>query len=344
MKNTFLGFSIAILLSTLFISCEKQNIVESIEVKPMLVRSNEYFANLRAYKKSKHQVFFGWFGGTGIPGDPNIAGVFDNIPDSVDIVSLWGGYPPPGSYNAQTLQKNRTEKGTRFVWCMFGSGVSKLMKKNTPDLVPADKSKWNKDDVFKAIDLVAKAMADTIAKHNLDGFDLDYEPGEAAEVIEVFGADPFGSDAGGKISVQYLFKALSKYMGPQSGTRNLLIIDGYNEKGTAPYIDYLVQQAYYSSSQANLQSRYMNFGFSGALPPEKFIPAEDFEKNWKTGGVNFADPILGTIPSLIGFARWNPTQGQKGGAGAYHAEYEYSSTPDFKYVRQAIQIMNPAVK
>lgn len=342
MKTVFISIG-CFIMTVLFFSCEKQNIVERIDVKPMLERSEAYFENLRAYKKSNHQIFFGWWGGTGVPGDENVVGLYDHIPDSVDIVSLWGGYPPLGSYNAKALQRNREQKGIKFVWCMFGSGVSKLMKKNTPELVPEDRAKWVKEDVFKAIDLVAKAMADTIDKHGLDGFDLDYEPGEAAEVNEVFGRnDPFGTDDNGKISVVYFFKAISKYLGPQSGTEKLLIIDGYNEKGVIPYIDYLVQQAYSSSSPSNLQRRYMTYGFNGALPSEKFIPAEDFEKGWSIGGVNFSDPELGTIPSLIGFARWNPTQGKKGGIGSYHAEYEYGNNPDYKYLRQAIQIMNPA--
>lgn len=319
----------------MFFACSKQNEIEAIKVKPMLQKSASYYENLRAYKASDHQVFFSWFGGTGAAGEAGVPSVYDHMPDSIDIVSLWGGYPPSNSYHAQTLQKIRKEKGTKFVWCLFGSGVDLLMEKNFPTL--------KKTNVFAAIDSVAKSMADTIAFHNLDGFDLDYEPGESAEVNKVFGRnDGLGKDENGPLSVQRLFKALSQYLGPKSGTGKLLIIDGYNERGVIPYIDYLVQQAYYTGSDNGLQGRYLRYGFDGELPPHKFIPAEDFEKGWKNGGVNFQDPVLGIIPSIIGFARWNPIEGAKGGIGAYHGEYEYGSTPDYKYIRQAIQIMNPA--
>lgn len=329
MKKICLGLGFGLLATLLFLSCKKQNSAESIEVKPMLVRSDEYFANLRAYKKSKHQIFFGWFGGTGAPGDPQVAGVLDNIPDSVDIVSLWGGYPPPGSYNAGLLQQMREVKGIKFLWCLFGSGVEKLMKKNFPNVaLPA------------AIDSVAKSMADTISKHKLDGFDLDYEP--AYGDLSIFG-DSGGFYATNDPETQRLFKALSKYLGPMSGTEKLLIIDGQFDLGIVPYVNYLMQQAYSSPGPGDLQSRLNNYG-GGLLPPEKFVPCEDFEKSWKTGGVNFADPKYGTVPSLIGFARWQPVQGRKAGIGAYHAEYDYGSSPDYKYVRQAIQLMNPAVK
>ncbi len=335
MKNILkIGFMLLLGVPIIF-SCEKQNDVKANEVQTILQRTPAYFANLRAYKASDHQIFFGWFGGTGTAGSPNELGVYDQIPDSVDIVSLWGGYPPEGSHHANLLQEIRREKGTRFVWVLFGSGVDDMMDRHFSEVKARS--------VFEAIDSVAKAIADTITRHGLDGFDLDYEPSEASERNRVFGRnDGLGSDAGGPLSVQRLFQALSNYLGPQSGSGKLLIIDGYNERGVEPFIDYLVQQAYYASTPAVLQGRYNNFGFNGVLPPHKFVPAEDFERGWRTGGVNFTDPNLGRIPSLLGFAYWNPTQGQKGGVGVYHAEYEYGSNPDYNYIRQAIQILNPA--
>ena len=48
-------------------------------------------------------------------------------------------------------------------------------------------------------------------------------------------------------------------------------------------------------------------------------------------------------------ARWSPMVNdkpvRKGGVGTYHMEYDYPTTPvDYKYLREAIGIMNPAVK
>jgi hypothetical protein len=48
------------------------------------------------------------------------------------------------------------------------------------------------------------------------------------------------------------------------------------------------------------------------------------------------------MPSLLGMAYWNPDEGRKGGTGTFHMEYEFAT--DYKYLRQAIQIMNPAKK
>jgi hypothetical protein len=329
--NKFINF-ITIFISIIAAqACTKQNEPTPIKAQPHLQRSGDYFANLRAYKKSHHQIYFGWFGGTGVPGSADFPGVLDGIPDSVDIVSLWGGVPPLGTYNHQLLQKTRELKGTRFVNCMFGSGVEGLMKKNDSALFV--------NDVMAAIDKVAKAISDTINKYQIDGFDLDYEPG--------FGDRSIFGDSGGSatndVHTQRLFKALSQYLGPKSGTGKLLIIDGQGDVGIGEYIDYFMQQAYGASTGSNLQNRLQTFG-GGRIPAEKFVPCENFEDYWRTGGVNFTDPLRGTIPSLFGFAHWQPTGTRKGGIGTYHTEYEYPLTPDYYYTRRAIQIMNPAAK
>lgn len=51
----------------------------------------EYYAQLRAYKKTDHPVAFGWFGnwtGNGATLEKCLAG----LPDSVDFVSIWGNW------------------------------------------------------------------------------------------------------------------------------------------------------------------------------------------------------------------------------------------------------------
>ena len=52
------------------------------------------------------------------------------------------------------------------------------------------------------------------------------------------------------------------------------------------------------------------------------------------------------VPSLLGMARWQPIingkKVQKGGIGTYHMEYDYNNVPEYKWLRQGIQIMNPS--
>lgn len=77
---------------------------------------------------------------------------------------------------------------------------------------------------------------------------------------------------------------------------------------------------------------------------KKLIVTETFEQYAATGGVTFTTRDGRTLPSYLGMADWNPKDGVKGGIGSYHMEMDYAQTPVYKYLREGIQIMNPAAK
>ncbi|QQT26005.1 glycoside hydrolase family 18 [Sphingobacterium spiritivorum] len=320
----------AVICCLFFQQCNKQNIAEPIdfkETKPV-IGSDKYYEALRAYKKSDHAIVFGWWGASGAKGiGPDMAPRYLGLPDSMDIVSLWGGFPKDEA-NWEELRYCQRVKGTRFVSVMFGSGVDELRMRNFPKM-----------DILQSIDSVAKSIADTVNKYGLDGFDLDYEPNYGDRSI--FGYGP--KDEGGDVYTQRLFKALSQYMGPKSNTGKLLIIDGENERGIEPYIDYLVQQTYNAQSYTALQNSYQRFGFNGVLPPEKFVVTENMQANGPSGARFMLDGV--NIGSVLGMATWNPPQGRKGGFGAYIMEADAKSRPpeSYYYLRRGIQIQNPAV-
>jgi hypothetical protein len=91
--NKFLSFITALIVISCISSCTKQNEPTALKVTTALQRSNDYFANLRAYKKSPHQIYFGWFGGTGGPGSADFPGVLDGsgtIRIGVDFIKPFG--------------------------------------------------------------------------------------------------------------------------------------------------------------------------------------------------------------------------------------------------------------
>lgn len=143
---------------------------------------------------------------------------------------------------------------------------------------------------------------------------------------------------------------LLREMRANLGEDKLICVDGYIEKITEEgwkYANYAIAQAYGTTAPSSLQYRFNTV--SKHISPECFIVTENFESLWSTGGAGYKDPELGTIPSLLGMARWQPeeiTEKQhKGGIGSYHMEYEYNHTDvEYKYLREAIQIMNPAKK
>ena len=67
MKNSIKHFLLPLVCGIAFISCEKQTTPEPVqiqrpELQSPIVRDDVYYARLRAYKKTDHNLAFGWFG------------------------------------------------------------------------------------------------------------------------------------------------------------------------------------------------------------------------------------------------------------------------------------------
>lgn len=298
-----------------------QNLTE-----PNIEKDETYWKNLRAYKKSDHALAFGWFGFWN-GGTTKTSGALRNAPDSMDIISIWG--PSKYSLSKEQIEDMRyvqRVKGTRVTFTNFFHKINNFL--------PG--CGW--EETVENIPRLARAMADTISKYNYDGIDLDQEssPGEI-----FYNAD----------NMAMFMKELRQLIGPDK----LIIVDGnisrLNVEG-AQYVDYAISQAYSTSSPSSLQSRYG--GASHLYKAEQLIVTENFESYWANGGVTYTDEERNKMPSLLGMAKWNPnmydesnkeivgSKLRKGGMGAYHMEYECAHDPDYKFMRQAIQIQNPA--
>ncbi|RYE36273.1 MAG: hypothetical protein EOP48_29740, partial [Sphingobacteriales bacterium] len=83
----FLSFAVLLVLA----GCEKQNMPRALEIQKPFKYTDKYYENLRAYKKSDHQLAFGWFADYSQSFSFGLH--FKGLPDSIDIVSLWGGIP-----------------------------------------------------------------------------------------------------------------------------------------------------------------------------------------------------------------------------------------------------------
>jgi len=298
-------------------------------------KDSAYYANLRAYKKTNHQVAFGWIstGNQGLPWGYDSAGraIINQIPDSMDIVDCWYNPPVSGSPAIDLIRQIKNLKGIRFL-LKSSAEVYQFVEFGGSDFV--DKYINKGDSLLRVgFDLVAKNMSDSITALGLDGVDFDHEP-------HYCGCD-WGPASSPKVFSMFI-ESVSKYFGPLSGTGRLLTVNGepdqlITDKARAA-IDYAIQQAYDQTSYRNLQSDYDLI--SDWLPANKFIVTTNFEGGNRAaqGGGPFTGVDGVTVPALLGYAAWNPTQGNKGGAGAYHPEYD----PGFNYMYQAIQIMNPA--
>ena len=308
--------------------------------------SEEYYANLRAYKLQAvnygRPVAFGWFSNWS-PAGAYRRGYLTSLPDSVDIVSMWSGAPnrfditPEQKADKEFVQK---VKGTKLLEVTL---LSYLGKGRTPNSVyeeidkKADAENWDdakreeekklarwkywgfngefeSENHYEALSRFAKALCDSLNANDWDGYDIDWEIGSG-----VFDMD-------GTLNTNqhliHVVKEMNKYIGPKSDPEGkghkLICIDG-NFGGLLQeldeYVDYWIIQSY--GRVTNLD-RYES--------PHKFIVTENFESYSASGG------------TLLEQAAYMPTNGYKGGVGAYRIDNDYENTPDYKWMRQAIQI------
>lgn len=334
--------NIFLVIAAAFVACETD--VENIGYNP--TKQIDYAA-LRAYKESNHELSFGWLGGwTG--GSISAAGALSGLPDSMDIVSLWGWKSTPALTQKQIddMKHVQTVKGMKVLVCVFAPKIGQDL---TPEGVTREEywgwSDTDRDMQEAATRKYARAIAEEVIRCGYDGIEIDNE----AEVGNIYKDTRLFSS---------FVQELGGYMGPKSGTEKMLCVDGWLTHGMVDtmdvYLDYFISQAYYCSTYSNLDGRFDEVvRFFKKTPAEvlakKFIVTEDFERDGWKGGTNFRDRSGQYMPSSLGMAGWRPQKDgvdlQKGGFGMYHIENDYvNPIMDYYYTRLGIQIQNPAKK
>lgn len=341
MKKILLGLIVLFLGTTLFSACSDWNEPEA-KTFPFK-NTDEYYENLRAYKKSDHAIVYGWYGGWTGKG-ASLVNCLDGLPDSVDVVSIWGNWRNLTEAQQADMKRVQTLKGTKVLICFIVDNIGAQL---TPEGTDAREYwGWYKDKEV-ATRAYANAIADTINKYGYDGFDFDYEPNRGHS------GDLSSPNPSAQQYSKIFIEELGKRIGPQSGTDKLFLVDGdpiLLPVGTLKYFNYFVPQTYNSASDTQMDGWYngMKSSAKGASFEEfnskKFIGAINYEEEAATGGRDYTDRKGNKMQSVKGISRWNPSDGRKGGIALYHIEYDYDKSPEYKYVREAIQQMNPAVK
>lgn len=322
--------------------------------KPLteITKDDAYYEALRAYKKSDHSVAFGWYSEWG-EGGAATTNMLQAVPDSMDIISLWNNAHLTPTKKAD-LDFVTQVKGTKVLICSFIAEVGCFYSPAEYQTVQERKEFWGWKDgdneaIHNSIIKWTKTIADSLNVYGFSGIDIDYEPGEYG-----------GSLCRNSQYYTWFVEEMGKYIGPQSGTDKMFIVDGYytsqpNAAKLAKYFDYFVNQAYRNNG-SGLQARLEQTirAFSSEMSEEeitkKFIVTENLESamDCLNGGYAWFD-VTGhwwdkkVMPSLVGFADWKPANGfRKGGFGAYRFSNERVNTPPFKWMRKAIQQQNPA--
>lgn len=339
-------------------SCLKE---EAIVLQEPYTYDEQYFENIREYKKSEHTLSYcyyaAWAPLEGLTGykDPASWGErLRGLPDSLDIVNLWMGYPSPNpeseSYapvayaDMKYMQKNL---GTRFVLHGDAATTRDVVYKgdtlNIQDLYNQWKAGTGTEEAFReALHNHAKIMIDKVNEAGLDGVDVDWEPQPAVWK-----------------DTQVLVD-LMKYL-RENLPGKLIILDLFSDYPPAEvneYIDYLVIQCYtpqIGCSVAQLTSFYTAHGLNCGIPAEKIIACEqggqtDYALNggglWKEtrNGQQIYTSDGSEMYSFEGFAR-HTSENNMAGWGVFYVDRNYYSTkgPYYEF-RKGIQVANPSIR
>ena len=111
MKTKITSLFISFIATFGFYSCDTD--VENMEIQKLKTYDEQYFQNLRDFKKSDHEISYAYYEGwspiEGVTGykDPASWGErMVGLPDSIDIVNLWMGIPTAETHPIATFPDN----------------------------------------------------------------------------------------------------------------------------------------------------------------------------------------------------------------------------------------------
>ncbi len=317
----------------------------------------KHYEAIREYRKTDHVLGFGWFGNWTAKGaDPNA--YLKGLPDSVDFVSLWGTRGSLTQEQKEDLEYFQKIKGGKALLCWIVQEVG-------DQITPPGKTQseyWLKEkgggDPIKACEAYADAIADTIQKYNLDGFDIDYEPGYGhssrnhlmpISQPSVWIAD--ASSAGGTQVNQYMHAFIKKLRSrlDAMGKGKLLVMDGEPyllSTETSKMIDYYIYQAYWEGSSSAVRNKVKNEDLDNYI--RKTIITVEFEQNWRTGGVThytsdkYPELDYKHGAQIYDYATLDIDGIRIAGIGTYHMEYDKQDMP-YKWLRSALDRANKEV-
>ncbi|NYI49045.1 glycoside hydrolase family 18 [Macellibacteroides fermentans] len=354
MRNSIFTFITSIILLCI-VSCDDWNMPSREDIEPTALKElyskrdsikwaeedkrheeneaayQKYLENLRAYKATKHPIMFGWFNAW----DPSGAGKYPKlslIPDSMDIVSIWGNWH---SLNDEKIKELRSvqAKGTKVIigWII----------ENIGDQIKWGRDQWPVDDKI-AIENYAQSIVDTIAKYGYDGFDYDYEPSYKSPFKPGNHCGDLTSCLrdGGKEKEIYFMQQMRKKLDELGVKENKKMIFNLNgsldwlDPSAAKYFDYFVAQSYngtvgtFDGWISRTQSRLPD------VQPDRIIVTESFQNN-ASARKRISDVYAPYV---------NSRQGNIGGIGVFHINEDAFENNAYQNVRKAISIMNPSVR
>lgn len=365
---------LSILAASVTVSCSDWTKVEPMMPTDLTANTHEdddYYANLRAYRNSEHEIMFGYYqgwGGASSSYEHSLMG----LPDSLDMVSMWGAGFNYNETQLADLKMAHEKKGLKcllvFIAHSVGTQISPDFVKNASpenpariwdpvkeeyveytDWQSARRAFWGMDvndgqnnspamdeRAIKAVERYADSLCYIIDRLGLDGFDWDFEYGYQV-------GDNVGDIIGdqGTITTKQAHDrtlAFAKRMREGLGDK-ILMIDGVPQYMRAPeaciYFDYFAHQAY-GSGGTSLSENAMDSRYNATVNAFKpYMEEKEIAKRTillETFERSYKDPD--TNKTYFGFSTWTLRDGTASGyeGGSFEGMARWHPIVDGKYV------------
>ena len=324
--------------------------MELTSADQLTAEQQKYYSELRAWKQTPHVRGFGWFGGWTAKGtDPQK--YLRMLPDSVDIVSLWGTHGSLTEAQKTDLKLFREVKGGKVLLCWIVQNLGDQLTpqgKNATDYWVTEKGGG---DFLEGVKAYANAICDTIEKYDLDGFDLDYEPGYGHSG-NMATTTAWISETG-NVNMYTFIKTLYDRLNPKG---RIVVMDGepyYMNRATSKMVSYYIYQAYDEATTARALQKLENGGTFGYDEEDyldnwegKSFLTLEFQKYAKTGGFpryTSSNPEIQKLDAgrqIMDYATMLMPNGKRiAGIGTYHMELD-TEGGSYRFLRQALNAGN----
>lgn len=328
-------------------------LIEAQSEEDLTPTMREHYAKIREYRNTPHVKGFGWFGNWTGKGT-NEQNYLKMLPDSVDMVSLWGIRGNLSPEQQADLKFFQEVKGGKAFLCWIIDDIGVGITPPGEDRVEYWINGKGEGDKTKATIAFANALCDSIEKYNLDGFDIDYEPGYGAPG-DLANSQMISENSGNTLMYTFI-KTLSDRLRPQG---KMVVMDGEPDllsTEASKMVDHYIYQAYWETTTDRVIRKIQQEHLDNW--ERKTIITVEFEQCWRTGGIH---PDSGAAnetgkstyksvreelngkqgAQIFDYATLDLPSGKRiGGVGSYHMEYDYKNDPPYKWLRSALYYGN----
>lgn len=324
--------------------------IELTSADQLTAEQQKYYSELRAWKQTPHVRGFGWFGGWTAKGtDPQK--YLRMLPDSVDIVSLWGTHGSLTEAQKTDLKLFREVKGGKVLLCWIVQNLGDQLTPQGKSATDYWVTEKGGGDFLEGVKAYANAICDTIEKYDLDGFDLDYEPGYGHSG-NMATTTAWISETG-NVNMYTFIKTLYDRLNPKG---RIVVMDGepyYMDRATSKMVSYYIYQAYDEATTARALQKLENGGTFGSDEEDyldnwegKSFLTLEFQKYSKTGGFpryTSSNPEIQKLDvgrQIMDYATMLMPNGKRiAGIGTYHMELD-TEGGSYRFLRQALNAGN----